>query len=382
MGINRRKILKYLLNGSLFITVNNIIKSNPLVQSPNINYYNNIVDSILQKKYGNFKFDDSLTFDANKSNYIAKKLIPKGLKEGSKIGVVAPASHASIWEFRSFINSMKNFGLEVVIGDSIKNYTVKYRYFSAPDDVRAKELMDFFERQDIDAIITARGGYGVMRILHFLDFEIICNNPKIILGFSDITALLNAIYVKCNMVTYHGPAAISNFNNSTAEYFKKTFFVTEKTPEIIYQSNDLIALNAGISRGQLIGGNLTMLASTLGTEYEINTDNKILFFEDVSEQPYQIDRKLTQLFLAGKFNNLKGLIIGKFKNYNKKYYFYPNLSYTVKEVIENRFKDLKIPILLNAPIGHINEKWILPIGIDAEINSDKKYIKILEKTIL
>lgn len=381
MIIDRRNILKYILTGGLFLSSNQLLNTKVVGNISKSNSFEEIVDTISFKKNENINLIDS-TNNETLNKVSQKKLLPKGLKKGSKIGIVAPASHANIWEFGSFIKIMNKLGLEVVIGETIKNYNIKYRYFSAPDEVRANELMEFFKRNDIDAIITARGGYGVLRILHLLDFKIICNHPKILIGFSDITALLNAIYHKCNLITFHGPAAISDFNNSTLEFFIKMLFETTESQELIYQSNELITLNEGISRGELVGGNLTMLASTIGTEYEINTENKILFFEDISEQPYQIDRKLTQLFLSGKFNNLKGVIVGKFKNYNQKYYFYPNLSYTVKEVIENRLKELNVPILLNAPFGHTQEKWIFPIGINAEMNTEKKYIKILEKTII
>ncbi|MFC2130851.1 LD-carboxypeptidase [Bacteroidota bacterium] len=328
-----------------------------------------------------FIFQDEKFYNLKKDNINSIPILPAGLKQASKIAIVAPASHASSWELRSMMKTMNNLGIEVEIGDTIKNYSVNTKYFSAPDEVRAKELMDYIERDDINAIMTCRGGYGVLRILDMLNFKTICENPKIIIGFSDITALLNAVYQKCNIVTYHGPVGISSFNSITLKSFEDILLHKDDFKEITYTDSRINTINNGIATGRLIGGNLTMLASTLGSPYEIETESKILFIEEVSEDPYKIDRMLTQLHLSKKLQDCAGIMFGHYPTLDKKYYFYPNLSYTAREVIESRLKQLNIPAVIGIPIGHIEDKWTMPIGVLAELDADKKEIKILEQTV-
>jgi muramoyltetrapeptide carboxypeptidase len=363
MENSRRKILKSLLAAGLIANPAVKLFSETVPDSFSIDFFNQ--ESIIEKI----------------STAKQPKILPKGLKKGAKVAVTAPASHASIWELRSFMKTMSNLGIEVVICDTIKNYNVKTRYLAADDEVRAEELMYFYKREDIDAIIPCRGGYGVMRILNLLDFQEICRNPKILIGFSDITALLNSIYHLCNIVTYHGPAGISTFNIFSLQSFKDTLFYNPEFKPIIYKDSRLKKIVGGIAEGELVGGNLTMLTSTLGSDYEIQTENKIVFIEEVSEDPYKIDRMLTQLYISKKFEQCKGIIYGYCDNLDRKYYFYPNRSYTTREVLESRFKQIGVPAIIGAPIGHILDKWTFPIGVNAELDADNLQIKILEQSV-
>lgn len=314
-------------------------------------------------------------------------VLPKSLKKGSKIALIAPASHASPWELNNVMRAMASLGITVEIGNTIKNYNVRTKYFSASDDVRAKEVMDYIKRDDIDAIMAVRGGYGVMRILDMLDFKEICAHPKIIIGFSDITALLNATYRLCNIVTFHGPVGVSSFNWLTLKSFKDMLYreplaKNKEYKPIVYKDElRTKTLNKGIARGRLIGGNLTMLSGTLGSPFEIDTTGAILFIEEVSEDPYKIDRMLTQLWLNGKLQKCSGIMFGWYPDLDKKYYFFPNISFTAREVIESRIKKLNIPSVIGIPIGHIEDNWTLPIGIMAELNADKRELKILEPAV-
>lgn len=338
------------------------------------------LDSLINSESEENNLDiQDLIFNASKDN--GKRIFPKGLTKNSKIAIIAPASHASIWELRKNIRLFKSMNLKVEVSDIIKNYQKKYRYFAAPDKDRAKEFMDYIQRKDIDALMTCRGGYGVMRILDLLDFDIIKANPKIIIGFSDITALLNAVYKLSNIVTYHGPVGVSQFNNITLNSFKKTLFYHINYKPIVYKDHRIKTIVKGKARGRLVGGNLSMLVSTLGTKYEIETENSILFLEEISEDPYKIDRMLTQLTISNKLKNCSGIMFGYYKGIDRKKNFYPYRSFTAREVIESRLRKIGAPAVLGIPIGHIPDKWTLPIGVEAELDADKKTITILENPV-
>lgn len=306
-------------------------------------------------------------------------IIPKRLKEGSKVAITAPASPTSMGEIAQGIKTFKSLACEVVVGETISKQKNNHRYFSGTETQRIDELMSFIQDDSIDAIICGRGGYGVMRILDRIDYDVIRNNPKIILGFSDITALLNSIYAKSGVVSYHGPVASSSFNSYTISNIKDVFFTNEN---LRFKDNNAISLNSGVAEGRLVGGNLQMIVSTLGTPYEIDTTDSILFLEDVGEHPYKIDRMLTQLKLAGKLDTCNGFVFGIFKDLNERKPFYPNYSYTLKEVVEQLIVPFNKPVLMNMPIGHIENKLTLPIGINAVINSESKYIELIENPVV
>lgn len=319
--------------------------------------------------------------ELNKLALSNKPILPPALKSGDTIAITAPASPTSYWEMRKSIKALKKLGYKIEVGDTITKRKSKYRYLSAPDEVRATEFMEYVERPDVKCILCGRGGYGVSRILPLLDFNAIRNNPKIIIGFSDITALLNAVYFISGVVSFHGPVAASTFNQFTINYFQKILAPNPEFLPIVIKYSTIKTINPGTACGKLIGGNLSMLAGTLGTPYEIDTRDSILFIEEVSEHPYKIDRMLTQLWLAGKLQACKGIIFGYFKGLNSRRSFYPGGSFTIKQVIDNRIKPLGIPAVLGMPIGHVKSKLTLPIGINAELNSSDKTLTILETSV-
>ena len=308
-------------------------------------------------------------------------ILPPPLKKGSKVAITAPASPTSIWEIANTVNLLKKLGCTVEIGDTIKNRQSKFHYFSASDDERACEFMHFIERKDISCILCGRGGYGVMRILPSLDYTTIRENPKIIVGFSDITALLNAVYYKSNVVSFHGPVACLNFSQFTKDNFIKLLFDVGSFKPIVNTFPTAQAYVAGTASGRLIGGNLSMLVSTLGTPYEIDTKDSILFIEEISEEPYKIDKMLTQLWLAGKFQDCCGIILGKFTHLDSRRNFWPVTSFTLRYVLETRFKSLGIPCMTGLPIGHDSTILTLPIGINASFDTKKKTFTILEPPV-
>lgn len=332
--------------------------------------------------YNLFEKNDSANIEFVEENDLNFVTVPQGLRKGCKVAVTAPASSTSMGEVARGMRFFKNLGCEVIVGDTIKNYNSSTKYLSAPDEVRAKELMQFFQDEKINCIIAARGGYGSQRILPMLDFDIIKKNPKILIGFSDISALLNAVFRKTRIVSFHGPVASSNFDSFTNEYLKNTIIFNNEFKKIQNRFPSMSIINEGTVQGRLVGGNLTVITSTLGTEYEIDTDGSILFLEEISEHPYKIDRMLTQLWLAEKLQKAKGIIFGYFNSIDSRRNFYPGYSFTIRQVIESRVKPLGIPAVLGLPIGHnSNMLMTLPIGTLAEINTKNKTLTLLEPSV-
>ncbi|MFP4527497.1 MAG: LD-carboxypeptidase [Candidatus Kapaibacterium sp.] len=320
-------------------------------------------------------------FSESKSESRPGIIFPPGLRKGSRVAITAPASPTSMWGISHGMKAFKRLGCHVEVGNTIKKHEYKYRYFSASDEERASELMEYAERPDIDCILCARGGYGVMRILPMLDFDIFRRNPKIIMGFSDITALINALYFKTGLVGFHGPVASSTFDSFTIENMKKMILQNSDFKPLRISHPTMHSFSPGKARGRLLGGNLSMLTSTLGTDYEIDSRGAVLFIEEVDEHAYKIDRMLTQLKLSGKLDDAAAIAIGYFKNLNYRRPFYPNKSFSLMEVFGQILGSLKKPVILGLPIGHINNKLTLPIGIEAELNADDNSFTILQKPV-
>lgn len=303
------------------------------------------------------------------TQYISK-IIPPLLRSGDTIAITAPASGCTLWELQSTVNFFKKMNCKVKIGDTIINRNKKYRYLSNDDKIRAKEFQEFAENPEVRAIVAARGGYGSIRLLNHLDYNLILKDPKIYLGFSDITILLNVIHSKTGIITYHGPVANYKLDFFSQKILKTLLFYDdfEKSEKITYKFSQQEVLSSGVARGELIGGNLSSLVSLLGTEYEFDTTNKILFFEEVSEHPYKIDRMLKQLELAGKFQNLKGIVIGYMGSLDNRRNFFPDYSFTLREILKMNLSELGIPVIINFPFGHSNKFFTFPIGFEADIN--------------
>lgn len=314
-------------------------------------------------------------------------ILPHALREGSTIGIIAPASGVSMRELDDGVATLKSWGCKVELGKAISKGN---GYLAASDEARATEFMEFIKRPDIDAIICARGGYGVMRILPMLDFDVIRSNPKIIVGYSDITALVNAVYSRSRVVAFHGPVASSTFNTFTKDYFYNTLFTNTPLGEIAdsqefdaidFSESKLKVLHEGTCKGRLVGGNLTLVVSTLGTPYEIDTTDAILFLEEVSEEPYKIDRMLTQLWLAGKLQTCKGIALGRFKDCERLRNPDFKVSFSLEQVLRERISSLGIPAVYGLPIGHIKSKMTVPIGTMASLDAEKGKLSILEPSV-
>lgn len=319
----------------------------------------------------------SLSFGSANFSFNETRLKPKPLKKFDLIGVCAPAggikSHSEITDFEKILNDL---GYKTLFSKNIEN---NVGYFSGTDQERASDFMDLIQNKDVKAIFFIRGGWGCARILEYLDFEIIRNNPKIIMGFSDPTSLLNAITLKTGLITFHGPGGNSTWNEYSMLYINE-LLVDGAPVDYQNQTDDLpiITYSKGEAKGGLFGGNLSVLCGMIGSEYLPSWKGKILFLEDVAEEPYRIDRMLTNLKLAGVFNEIAGLILGTFRKCIPEE---SNYSFTLEEVFEQHFKDAKFPVYYGAQIGHASNKFTVPIGMEVEINADNGTFRLLESAV-
>lgn len=304
-------------------------------------------------------------------------MIAKKLKIGDTIGLISPASPEEEYKIEKSIEFFKSQGFKVKVG---KHLYDKWGYLAGKDKDRAEDLMNMFLDKDIDMILCIRGGYGSMRILPLLNYKLIKKHPKIFMGYSDITTFLNTLASKCNLITFHGPMGSSNFEDiETLKNFLNTITNCDKSYMLSNPSSiALTCRNKGCAQGKIVGGNLSLLASTLGTPYEINTKGSILFIEEVDEKPYAIDRMLTQLYLSKKLQQCSGFILGQFTNCNLPNY---ERSLTLEEIIKDRILSLNKPTLSNFMSGHDYPKLTLPIGARAKIDGYNGTIEILEKVV-
>ena len=314
---------------------------------------------------------------------LADKIIkPAKLKKGDKVGLIAPGEFITEEELKTSTDNLEALGFKVSYTKNILN---RNGYLAGTDEQRASDLNEMFSRNDIDGIVAARGGYGCTRILPLLDYNLIEKNPKVLLGYSDITALHMAIYSKTGLVSFHGPVGISTFNEYTISNLKNvllyslenlTLYNTEDEKNIDSKSFTIIS---GKSSGRLIGGNLSLMVSLIGTPYDFDPSGKLIFIEEIGEQPYRIDRMLTQMIEAGKFEKASGIILGEFVDCE------PGKndlnSFSLKEVLYNCLYNLNVPVIYGMSFGHIKNKLTLPIGINAELNSISQTITLLESAV-
>jgi len=285
--------------------------------------------------------------------------VPARLKPGDTIGIVAPAGPFDRQSFLRGVSIIEDMGFQTFIPPGLFE---KNRYLAGSDNHRAQFVNQLFADTSVDAIICARGGYGSMRILPMLDYDAIQNNPKVFIGFSDITILLSVLFSRCNLVTFHGPVVTSLAEAS--EETKCSLFsnvTSESNPEIKLFSGKTIM--PGVAAGEVCGGNLTMLCHLVGTPFAPDFKNKILFLEDRGEAPYRIDRMLVHMALAGCFKGLSGIILGTFEECGP-------IEDVIKIILEV-FEKYSIPILAGLDAGHGRHNLTIPLGIEATLDADR-----------
>lgn len=294
---------------------------------------------------------------------------PKRLCLGDTIGVIAPASPGDLECLMAGVHWLKQQGFRVRLGRTVEQ---SQGYLAGSDADRASDINAMFSSPEIDGIFCLRGGYGTMRLLDFLDYDCIRTYPKVFVGYSDITALHISIGQRTGLVTFHGPMVASDMGKGLSEYTLESFYRAIANSEPLGAvSNPLLSpppvfIAPGRAQGYLTGGNLSLIVSTLGTPYEINTCNKILCLEEVGEEPYRMDRMLTQLLLAGKLQDAAGIVIAVCTDCDKD----DSPGFTLEEVLQDRLSGLNKPVLYNLYFGHTADKVTLPMGVTAVLDSD------------
>ena len=311
---------------------------------------------------------------------------PPRLKAGDKLGIVAPGSYISEEELQDSIKNLNQLGFETTYSEKV---LLQSGYFAGSDKDRAEDLMEKFLDKSVKGIVCARGGYGCSRILPMLDYDVIRSNPKILIGYSDITALLYGIYQKSGLITFHGPVGTSSFNDYSVDNFKRVLMNPERSEmfknsisgedENIY---GVTTISEGKGKGRLVGGNLSIMVSLIGTEYDVDYSGKIIFIEEVGEEPYRVDRMLTQLIQAGKFDHAAGIMMGIFRKCEvKENSDLTAKSFNLMEVLQDRFGNFKIPVVYGMSFGHVKDKFTIPFGALAELDADKHTFTLLEKAV-
>lgn len=313
-------------------------------------------------------------------------LKPHRLKEGDTIGLISPGGAIfNPSDVEVVRETLSDIGLKTVLG---RNALHRKGYLAGTDAHRAEDINRMFGDSGIDGIIALRGGWGSNRILPLLGYDVIRANPKILMGYSDVTSLLVALYARCGLVSFHGPVGISTWNTFTVDYVRRVLFEGEAVkmanprhvgPPLVQMQDRIHTVTPGTARGRLIGGNLSVLVSMMGSPYLPDWDGHILFLEDTDEEVYRIDRMLTQLSLAGILSRLAGIVFGKCTNCEPEN---NARSLTLRQVFDHHFRSLGIPCWYGAMIGHIGDKFTIPIGVRAEIDAHAGTITLLEPAVL
>jgi muramoyltetrapeptide carboxypeptidase len=313
------------------------------------------------------------------SSFLNSRIKPRALRPGDKIGIVAPASNVKREMLDAGCAGLLRAGYEPFYFESILERDL---YFAGSVARRARELEDMFERDDIRAIVCARGGYGSNYLLPALDFKKIAAHPKIFVGYSDLTSLLTTFADAANLVTFHGPMVAKDFaaDDHGVDLASWQNALSGETQWEIGAGSGARPLVAGIAEGTLYAGCLSILVAALGTPYDIQTSGTILFIEDIAAKPFQIDRMLMQLKLAGKLRDVRGIIFGEMLDCRQS----SNQDYTLDEVVLRVVGDLGIPVAFGLRSGHVSHGNItLPIGVKARLEvgsgvSGEVSLKILE----
>ena len=328
----------------------------------------------------------TLLANTTKTPHIPKKsLYPKRLEKGQTIGLIAPGFAVSQEKITQIVLFLEQSGFKVFQTGRIGHHG----YFSNTDEQRALDVMEMFSNPSIDAILCARGGYGCTRILDLLDYNIIKNNPKILLGYSDVTALIQGIYSKTGLIGFHGPVG-TTIENQYAQSCIESLLINLSNQTVItpvnlegsqYKSSSeyqRYTIHPGVAKGKLVGGSLTLITALIGTPYEIDFTDCIVCIEDVEEKPYRIDRMLTQLLGSKTFKQAAGIAFGVCAGCDAEK---NQGNFTLREVIENRISDLKIPAAYGLSFGHVPDNCTLPIGAQSVFNADNLEITVVEAVV-
>jgi muramoyltetrapeptide carboxypeptidase len=334
-------------------------------------------------------------------------IFPKALAPGDTIMIVAPAKYLDKERVALAKKRLEKMGFNVRVPGGLFR---QKGFLAGTDDERAAELMAAFADPKVNAIFPGTGGYGTTRIIDKLDYDVIRHNPKILVGFSDITGLHIAINQRTGLVTFHSPnpewgiGVKKDLSPFAAKWFWRALLGKNyvgsagaanqqgytiltrtgddddpKSAELFDEVPPVYTMHGGKGRGRLIGGNLSVMHAMMGTPFEIETDGKILFIEDVGEAPYRVDRMLQTLRMAGKFDHVAGVILGQFSPREEESKWDDDAS--VDEVLRDFFGKLNVPVLTHFPIGHVRYNVTLPEGAMAELDADAQTVRVLENPV-
>ncbi len=313
---------------------------------------------------------------------------PARLQSGDAVGIISPATAVFLQEDVDIVlDAMRGLGLVPRLGNHVRD---RYGYLGGTDEDRAADINQFFADPEIKALIPIQGGWGCSRVLPYLDYEAIAQNPKIIVGFSDVTALLCGITAQTNLITFHGPHGLTSWRTIQTDYFRRVLFNGETVTfrnlpsasdgdRLMQVANRIQTINPGRATGRLIGGNLSVLSGIVGSPYVPDLNGAILFLEDVGESVYRVDRMVTHLKLAGIFDQLAGFIFGQCTNCG------PDPGYgslTLEQVIQDHIAPLGIPAWYGAMIGHLEPVLTFPIGLPVEIDASEGRITMTESAVV
>ena len=312
----------------------------------------------------------------------SERIRPHRIRPGDVFGLVSPATAAFETDpTEIFADAFRAVGLEPRLG---MNYYRRRGYFAGSDAERAADIMEFFADPEVKGIF-ARGGWGSARVLPLLDYDVIRANPKVLLGYSDATALLMGVHAQTGLVVMHGPGPGNRFST---EHFRRTLMDAEAGllenlaadpgDHIVPREHRIRTITGGRASGPLLGGNLTVLTAIMGSEYLPDFTGAILFLEDVDEAVYRVDRMMTTLKLAGVLDRIAGFIFGRCTDCDPGSGFG---SLTLEQVLEDHIAPLGIPAFRGSMIGHLPEQFTLPIGARAEMDADRGTIRLLEPAV-
>jgi len=299
---------------------------------------------------------------------------------GDTVAVVAPASNLKPDYLARGVAELERLGFRVKYREDVLE---KARYTAGSDARRAEELMQAFADPEVNAVWAARGGYGVMRILRVLDEDLLRVNPKIFIGYSDLTALHLYLYRRFGWATFHGPMAAKDFAGGQPHYDRDTLMraltVASPVGEISSDKTEMLHQGRGReARGRLLGGCLSLVTAMMGTPDELDTRGAILFLEDTGVRPYAIDRMLQQLKLAGKFDQVQGIVFGEMADCVQ----HAEQGYTIQEVLAECTADLGVPVMFGLPSGHSPRgNLTLPLGVEATLDAERGMLRIEEAAV-
>ncbi|MEN0003122.1 MAG: LD-carboxypeptidase [Bacteroidota bacterium] len=313
-----------------------------------------------------------------------KRRKPKRLQKGDTIGLITPGSSISDEGLQKAVTNIESLGFQVKLGTHVR---AERGYNAGTDAQRLSDLHQMFEDWQVAGIWCVRGGYGCTRLLPKVDFKLIKKNPKIFIGYSDITALHHAIFTQTGLICFHGPVGASDFNAYTVEQLKAVlvegrapFTISLAAAGVSEEPVEAAAKTyiGGAAAGQLAGGNLSLLSAMQGTPFALDAKDKLLFLEEVGEKPYRVDRMLTQLRQSARLDKAAGFALGIFNDCEPDE---DDRSLSLEETLKDRLQDLSKPTMYGLPFGHIQQMCTLPIGINARLDTNRKTLTLLESAV-